>query len=59
MGYLLYRAVVVLILAVIGTIILFGGIAATAPYLGSLLFWIAIILFVVAMVAAWHGAADA
>ncbi|MGB0087241.1 MAG: DUF1328 domain-containing protein [Rhodomicrobiaceae bacterium] len=51
MGDLLYWAVVVLIIAIVAAIFSFGGIAGTVPSTALLLFWIAIILFVVAIIA--------
>ena len=51
MGDLLYWAVVVHIVAIIAVVFSFGGIAGTVPSTALLLFCIAIILFVVAIIA--------
>lgn len=50
MGNLLYWAIVFLVVAIIAALLGFGGIAGTASSAASLLFWIAIILFVVSLV---------
>ena len=47
MGNLLYWAVVFLIIALIAAAFGFGGLAGTAMSGAQLLFWVAIILFVV------------
>jgi uncharacterized membrane protein YtjA (UPF0391 family) len=51
MGNLLYWAVIFLIVAIVAGVLGFGGVAGTAVQGASLLFWIAIILFVVSLVA--------
>jgi uncharacterized membrane protein YtjA (UPF0391 family) len=51
MGNLLYWAVVFLIVAIVAGVLGFGGIAGTAASGANLLFYIAIILFVVSLVA--------
>jgi uncharacterized membrane protein YtjA (UPF0391 family) len=51
MGNLLYWAVIFLIVALVAGVLGFGGIAGTAASGASLLFWIAIILFIVSLVA--------
>lgn len=50
MGNLLYWAVVFLIVALIAAALGFGGIAGTAIVGAKLLFWVAIVLFIVALV---------
>lgn len=47
MGNLLYWAVVFLIIALIAAAFGFGGLAGTAMSGAQLLFWVAIVLFVV------------
>ncbi|MCZ8314237.1 DUF1328 domain-containing protein [Phreatobacter sp.] len=51
MGNLLYWAVVFLIVAVVAAFLGFGGVAGTAMSGAQLLFWVAIVLFVVSVVA--------
>lgn len=51
MGNLLYWAVVFLIVALVAAVFGFGGVAGTATSAASLLFWVAIILFVVSLIA--------
>ena len=51
MGNLLYWAVVFLVVAIIAGVLGFGGVAGAATQGASLLFWIAVILFVVSLVA--------
>lgn len=51
MGNLLYWAVVFLVVALVAALFGFGGIAGTAIEGAKLLFWVAIIFFVVALVA--------
>ncbi len=51
MGNLLYWALVFLVVAIVAAVLGFGGIAGTAASGASLLFWIAVILFVVSLVA--------
>jgi uncharacterized membrane protein YtjA (UPF0391 family) len=50
MGNLLYYAVVFLVIAVVAALFGFGGVAGTAMAGAKLLFWVAIVLFVVALV---------
>ncbi|HTV32386.1 MAG TPA: DUF1328 domain-containing protein [Methylocella sp.] len=50
MGGLLYWAVVFLVVALIAAALGFGGIAGTAIVGAKLLFWVAIVLFVLALV---------
>ncbi len=51
MGNLLYYAVVFLIIAIVAAAFGFGGVAGTAMEGAKLLFWVAIVLFVIALVA--------
>jgi uncharacterized membrane protein YtjA (UPF0391 family) len=51
MGNLLYWAVIFLVVALVAGVLGFGGVAGTAAQGASLLFWIAIILFVVSLIA--------
>ena len=51
MGNLLYWAVVFLIIALIAAAFGFGGLAGVAMSGAQLLFWVAIILFVISVVA--------
>lgn len=51
MGNLLYWAVIFLVVAVIAAVLGFGGLAGVATQGATLLFWVAIILFVVSLVA--------
>jgi uncharacterized membrane protein YtjA (UPF0391 family) len=51
MGNLLYYAVVFLVVAVVAALFGFGGVAGTAVGAAKLLFWVAIILFVVSLIA--------
>ena len=51
MGNLLYYAIVFLIVAVVAAVFGFGGVAGTAMEGAKLLFWVAIILFVVMLIA--------
>lgn len=51
MGNLLYYAIVFLIVAVVAAALGFGGVAGTAMAGARLIFWVAIVLFVVAIVA--------
>lgn len=50
MQYLLHYAVVFLVVAVIAAFLGFGGVAGTAMEGARILFWIALVLFVVALV---------
>ncbi len=51
MGNLLYYAIVFLIVAVVAAVFGFGGVAGTAMEGAKLLFWVAIVLFVVMLIA--------
>ncbi len=51
MGNLLYWAVVFLVIALVAAFLGFGGVAGTAMSGAHLLFWVAIVLFVVSAVA--------
>jgi uncharacterized membrane protein YtjA (UPF0391 family) len=51
MGNLLYYAVVFLVVAVVAALFGFGGVAGTAVGAAKLLFWVAIILFVISLIA--------
>jgi uncharacterized membrane protein YtjA (UPF0391 family) len=51
MGNLLYWAVVFLIVAIVAAFFGFGGVAGTAMSGAHLLFWVAIVLFVVSVIA--------
>lgn len=50
MGSLLHWAIIFLIIAVVAAILGFGGVAGTAMGGAQLLFWAAIILFVVSAI---------
>ena len=51
MGTLLHWAIVFLIVALVAAFLGFGGVAGTAMGGAQLLFWVAIVLFVVSLVA--------
>jgi uncharacterized membrane protein YtjA (UPF0391 family) len=51
MGNLLYYAIVFLIVAIVAAALGFGGVAGTAMEGARLIFWVAIVLFIVAIVA--------
>ncbi|QBR71153.1 DUF1328 domain-containing protein [Beijerinckiaceae bacterium] len=51
MGNLLYYAIVFLVVAVVAALLGFGGVAGTAMEGAKILFWVAIILFVISLVA--------
>jgi len=51
MGSLLHWAVIFLIVALVAAFLGFGGVAGTAMSGAQLLFWVAIVLFVVSVVA--------
>ena len=53
MGNLLYYAIVFLVVAVVAAALGFGGVAGTAMEGARLLFWVALILFVVSAVASF------
>lgn len=50
MGNLLHYAILFLVVALVAAFLGFGGVAGTAMEGARLLFWIAIILFVIALV---------
>lgn len=50
MGNLLYWAVVFLVIALIAALFGFGGVAGTAMAGAKILFWVAIILFVLSLI---------
>jgi len=50
-GNLLYYAVVFLIVAVVAAFFGFGGVAGTAMAGAKILFWVAIVLFAISLVA--------
>ncbi len=52
MGGLLYYAVAFLIVAIIAAIFGFGGVAGVAGEGAQILFWVAIVLMVISLVAA-------
>jgi uncharacterized membrane protein YtjA (UPF0391 family) len=51
MGSLLYWALIFLIVAIVGAALGFGGLAGTAMEGARLLFWVAIVLFIISLVA--------
>ncbi len=51
MGNLLHYAIVFLIVALIAAALGFGGVAGTAMEGARLIFWVAIVLFVVSIIA--------
>jgi uncharacterized membrane protein YtjA (UPF0391 family) len=51
MGNLLYYAIVFLVVAIVAAALGFGGVAGTAMEGAKLLFWVAIVLFVIALIA--------
>jgi uncharacterized membrane protein YtjA (UPF0391 family) len=51
MGSLLYWALIFLVVAIIGAALGFGGLAGTAMEGARLLFWVAIVLFIISVVA--------
>jgi uncharacterized membrane protein YtjA (UPF0391 family) len=55
MGNLLYWAVVFLIVAVIAAALGFGGVAGTAMAGAKILFWVAIVLFAIALIGGLLG----
>ena len=50
MGNLLYYAIVFLVIALVAAALGFGGVAGTAMEGARLLFWVALVLFVVSAV---------
>jgi len=53
MGNLLYYAIVFLIVAIVAAALGFGGVAGTAMEGARLIFWVAIVLFIVSVVASF------
>lgn len=53
MGNMLHYAVVFLIVALVAAFLGFGGAAGTAMEGARILFWVAIVLFVISVVAGW------
>ena len=51
MGSLLYWAVIFLIVTLVAAFLGFGGVAGTAMSGAQMLFWVAVVLFVVSVVA--------
>lgn len=51
MGSLLHWAVIFLVVALVAALLGFGGVAGTAMGAAQMLFWVAIVLFVVTVVA--------
>jgi len=51
MGNLLHYAVVFLVVAIVAALFGFGGVAGTAVEGARMLFWVAIVLFVVSAIA--------
>ena len=51
MGNLLHYAIVFLVVAIVAALLGFGGVAGTAMEGARLLFWVAIVLFVVSLIA--------
>jgi uncharacterized membrane protein YtjA (UPF0391 family) len=50
MGNLLYWAVVFLVVALVAALLGFGGVAGVAMEGARLLFWVAIVLFIIALI---------
>lgn len=51
MGNLLYYAIVFLVVALVAAFFGFGGVAGTAMEGARILFWVAIVLFVISLIA--------
>lgn len=51
MGNLLHYAIVFLVVALVAAFLGFGGVAGTAMEGARILFWIAIVLFVISLIA--------
>lgn len=51
MGNLLHYAVVFLVVALVAAFLGFGGVAGTAMEGARILFWVAIVLFVISLIA--------
>lgn len=50
MGNMLYYAIVFLVVAVVAALLGFGGVAGTAMEGARILFWVAIVLFVISAI---------
>jgi uncharacterized membrane protein YtjA (UPF0391 family) len=55
MGNLLYWAVVFLVVALVAAVLGFGGVAGTAMAGAQMLFWVAIVLFVISLIGGLLG----
>jgi uncharacterized membrane protein YtjA (UPF0391 family) len=55
MGNLLYWAVVFLVVALVAAVLGFGGVAGTAMAGAQMLFWVAIVLFIISVIAGLLG----
>jgi uncharacterized membrane protein YtjA (UPF0391 family) len=55
MGSLLYWAVLFLIIAIIAAVFGFGGVAGTAIVGAKILFWVAIVLFIISLIGGFLG----
>jgi len=55
LGNLLYWAVIFLIIALVGAALGFGGVAGTAMAGARLLFWVAIVLFIISLIGGLLG----
>ncbi|MEO8652045.1 MAG: DUF1328 family protein [Hyphomicrobiaceae bacterium] len=53
MGNLLHYAVVFLVVALVAAVLGFGGVAGTAMEGARILFWVAIVLFLIAVIGGW------
>lgn len=53
MGNLMYYAIVFLVVALVAAFLGFGGVAGTAMEGARILFWVAIVLFVVSVIASF------
>jgi uncharacterized membrane protein YtjA (UPF0391 family) len=54
MGNLLHYAVVFLVVALVAAALGFGGVAGTAMEGARILFWVAIVLFLIALIGGWR-----
>jgi uncharacterized membrane protein YtjA (UPF0391 family) len=54
-GNLLYWAVVFLVIALVAAVLGFGGVAGTAMAGAQMLFWVAIVLFIISVIAGLLG----
>ncbi len=55
MGSPLYWALVFLIIAIIAAVFGFGGVAVTAIVGAKILFWVAIVLFIISLIGGFLG----